>query len=297
MRTNISAPELKPFDNLVSRMILITIIGLFFGGIVLMVFGSSVFSFIGLVCSCIGALWYMIQTRDFAFPKAGVLTVWGKPITVGGRSLVVSGKTILANFFPLYIGAIEVDMKNVDFNIKNVTVQTLDKVTMNGEISLTLYPAVDDMVDYLRAGGSMTAIFEQLDDIAIVTAREKAKSHHSNEISTDNRVVGQAVKDAIEQHSFGVVVFKCQTPLSLPIKVIDAQNAMTVEVSERETEKMDYETLRVAALELQRAYQADPLMAGKVPDLRTCLDEVLRMKLLKEGGMKEVRGGIGILNI
>jgi len=299
--SNAALNKLSSFGNKLSKAIITIIISMFVMGLLLMTAkGINKWSVAGLVMTCLAIVWWFKGMSDFVFPKAGVLTFWGKPVEVQGKTCVVTGKTVLADFFPLYIGVIDVDMSIVDIDFPVPKAQTKNKAIMSGKASLSLYPIPEDMIDFLRAGGTVEGLKSQFDDIVLRVVRDEAKNLESDEIMTNSHIIADAVRKAVEANDFGVGVFKCQVILNLPEDVEKAQNAVVVEASERKSEAADYATNLREAVALQEAYRNDPLMTagtGKVPTLRECLDEVLRMRLVKYGKVTEVKGGIGVLNV
>lgn len=281
--TKTSAPELHSFRNPITGGILFIIICLLVFGLTIIIMTGS---YIGVISTILGIIFFVLGFTDIPpNPRtAGILTFWGSFITPNSP-VIVGGKTILLDFFPFYIGAVLIDITNVDKDIP-MTVTSSNNIALDGIVSITLYPDIDDAVDYIQAGGRMEEIFKQLDDIVKKKTRSVAKNMTALDITQQGEKIDDElmshVKEKLDTGSFGVKVFKIQSVFDQPKDVLEAMKGKQKEIYERENESLEYETNRIAAKKLQEAYEADPHMAGKVPTMQECLAETLEQRLIRD---------------
>jgi hypothetical protein len=227
---------------------------------------------------------------------AGVLTLWGSFSTIGDKPIIVGGKTILANYFPFNLSCEQIDITNVDKKIP-MAITSKDEVVLEGNVSITLFPDLEDAIDYIQAGGDIKKIIEQLDDIVKKGAREIARNIDALEITQDSEKLSGPLKAGVEKYvdskSFGVTVYKIQAIFNQPDDVIKAMKGVRLELYERKNEMTEYTTFTQAARQLQEFYQSDPLMEGKVPTLKECVEEIKSLRLIRDSRSQEVRNKDG----
>lgn len=293
------APMPKPFGNLITSSILAIIIGLWVIGLFLIFLGL----YTGVLVAWLGIFLFVVGYTDIpANPRtAAALTFWGSFIKLGGKPVVVGGKTVLANYFPFFISGEQFNITNVDKDI-TMTVTSKDKVPLEGVVSVTLYPDIDDAIDYIQAGGDIMKIIAQLDDIVKKRAREVAADEDALDITQKSEKISgkllSHVTDKLEERAFGVKVLKVQAIFDQPADVLLAMKGKRIEKYQRENEHYEYETNIEAAKKLQTMYRNDPAMKGRVPTLEACLEQILTQRLIRDGRAQEIKSKGGkIFNI
>jgi hypothetical protein len=278
-----SAPELKPFGNAVTRGILISIIALVAVGSVLTLAGS----FMGVIVGSVGILaWWAGYTKIPTDPRTGgALTCWGSFVELNGKSIVVGGDTILADYFPFYLGYVPFELTNRDKDFP-MTVMSKDNVPLEGVVSITLRPEIEDAVDYIQAG-KMDNILLQLDDIIYEIAKRHGRMHNGEEIAKDSELISGPIRahlgsDEFGESNFGVTVIKVQAKFDMPEDVLIDMKQQVREQYQRKNELLEYETDIMAAKKLQEQYSSDPHMTGKVPTLKECLQEIKTLRLIRD---------------
>ena len=296
-----SAPELKPFNNPVTRGVLTVILASIIIGLAIIILFPLYLSFIGVVLASLGILaWWAGDTRLPADPRtAGILTFWDSFITVGGEPVVIGGRTILANYFPFFLGVVSFEITNRDKDFP-ISVLSSDNVPLEGVISITLRPDVNDAIDYIQAG-KMENILTQLDDIVYEKSKAVARTLTADQIAKQSELISgplcNHVSNKLEEGSFGVTIEKVQSRFDLPKDVIEAMKQKVREVHEREGEYEEYRTMMGAAVELQKKYAQDPSMAGRVPTLEQCVQEIKTLRLIRDERVARIETTGGTKNI
>ncbi|MFA6295333.1 MAG: SPFH domain-containing protein [Candidatus Paceibacterota bacterium] len=281
---NSSSPELKPFNNPVTKGVLILVIALVGIGIALAVTGE----FLGVIIASIGiTIWWAGDTTIPTDPRtAGLLTIWGSFIEIGGKSVVIGGRTILADYFPFNLGVVTFEITNKDKNFP-MKILSLDNVLMEGEVSVTMRPDIEDGVDYVQAG-KMGNIILQLDDIVYEMSKRHGCLYEAEKIAKNSELISGPLrrflteKDGIfQQKSFGIEIVKVQARFDMPKDITDDMQQRVREKYQREGELAEYATDFKAAEMLYAIYQADPNMVEK-PTIQECLEKVITLRLIRD---------------
>ena len=300
------SPRLKPFGNPVSITIIWVIIVLGGVGILLALLGK----FLGIIVFVIGMLILKFGLTKFSPDKpriAGLLTRNGVPIKGrDGNGYVVGGITILMDYFPFYIGAIPIDITNQDkdFPVK-ITCKGTDQdgnvtVQLEGIVSVSWRPDLADLQDYVDSGSSPEKIWAQLDDIVENRVRSECKDKSwLYLVQEGGEAVGDFVRRSILDHSsFGIDLFKIQIVLNAPSDLVKGALNREIELQQRQSDLLDYATMRLAAKELWDAFELDPKTRGKY-GLDDCLQMIQRQHQIQEGRsvLIDSAGVSGAINI
>lgn len=299
------APELKPFGNPVSKTILGSVIGLGIVGLFMAVLGSLW----GIPVFATGVIMLVFGLTKFSPDKprtAGLLTRNGVPIKgKDGKGYVVGGITILMDYFPFFIGAIPIDITNQDKNFpmtatcKGTDDKNKGTVVLEGEVSVSLRPNINDLVDFVDAGADMKKIWDQLDDIVVNAVREKCKDKSWIDVVQNGKEIGDKVKEhVLDNQSFGVEIFKLQVVLNAPKTLVKSALQREVEMQERQSDNLDYETMRLAAQTLLNAFELDPKTKGKY-GLDDCLKMIQNQHQIQQGRsfLMDSSGGNNTFNV
>jgi len=285
--------ELKPFGNRVTFITLLVIcaIGLFGGLNILR--GQIIWGFFpSSIAVVLLAICYVDLPKE---PKTGaVLYCWGQPIIVDEKPIIVGGTTLLANFFPFCISGVNVDFTRKEVATK-VKVTSQDKVVLEGTIWMVLYPDSDDILRFIEAGGKLDDIHKQLMPVIESRAREIALTIPSLEISNQGMKIADHIKEQLRDHldktAIAVRIINFRATFEQPKKVIEAMEKANIELSERSSDLLDYETNLMAAKKRQAEYENDPHRGNNpVPSLQECRDEVLEERLILENKVQSIKG-------
>ncbi|MES3031344.1 MAG: hypothetical protein V4697_02935 [Patescibacteria group bacterium] len=310
------APDLKPFSNPISWLVIIVILSLFiFGGMFTFAgfwSGRMLFWFPGIIMCIVAGLMLAYGRIDHPAGEekgeprtGGIISFWGSPIKIDGKFEVVGGKTILANYFPFYFGTIKIDMSNKD-KLFPMTILTEEdpiqvngkterlRIPMKGTVSLTLRANEKDPVDFVQAGNNMDAVFEQLKDIVTRETQNIAKTWSAERIQTEAKEFSKALEDAVRKRyleggSFGIIIIKAQGTFSIPEEILAEMIATANEFQQRKTQLLELETNAIAA---EAILQRDRKHSGQMT-YDDCLQEVKHQWLIKGNFVRrvEVSGG------
>lgn len=305
---NSEAPKVGPL-NPITSVILAFIITLILAGFVLALYGE----FLGWVLAITGGLMLVFGIRKLSTDtprQAGYLTIWGFPILTQHP---IGGNVILLPYFPFYLDIVVVDIDNANVAFP-FEVMSEDDVPLEIKVELTARPDTSDLLDYVQAGGNMKSVFDQIETIAYREVQKVVRKVKDalNVIKEGEQISNQLTKnicELLESHSFGIVPVKIQVKATLPDDIRKSLFKVKEEVFERKAENMEYETMRMAAYDLQVevAKQVDPSI-GKMdkeaklkrvselvdqhllPDLEHYLDEIKTLRLIKDGMVARIEG-------
>lgn len=319
------APKLVPFGNPVTITIAIIVGILIIAGMIL----SFTNGLLGILIGTVGAFGFGFGLTKHSPSKpreAGLLTLWDAPIKIGGQCVVVGGTTILADYYPFKLGSIKIEMDNKDKNFP-MTVISSDEIPLKGEVSVTACPNIVDPEDFIQAGNSMDLVFQQLADPVYQEVQEylRLTKMKALDISLKGKEIADALHKRIEKQTennlfsceaFGVTLIKVRVNFPLPDDIQSEMREVEKEKYQRRSESMEYETMRLSAIDLQRELakqyildstglkpdQIDklmkPLIANKtIPDLSKCLEVIRTQRLVKDGMVARVEGGDGSQNL
>jgi hypothetical protein len=223
---------------------------------------------------------------------AGLLTLWGKPIKVksDGKTLVVGGSTILCPYFPIFLDSIKIELTVADKEIP-VKLMSKDGQLCEGKISLSLYPDIHDLNDYIQAG-KMENIFKIVDEIVFQEAQKTAKDMEAREIAEAGEKIVDAIEKKLEGKKFGVLIKKLNTDIKMPTAYQKAVSQHEIEMRERESDGEEYRTVRLAATELLAEYRKDPNLDHKTLD--DCVAVIRALNQIKKGNSILIDASSGI---
>lgn len=320
-----SAPKLVPFGHLLTQGILALVSGTILVGLIMSLAGY----FLGLVISAIGGcmLAFGLVKHSSSKPReAGLVTFAGSPIHIGGKSVVIGGTTIL---FPyLGLSTVKVDMDNKDKNFDMTILSRPEpgkttSVPVKGRVSVTLCPNTKDLEDYNQAGNDMVKIFEQLEDLvyqetqSIVTEKEMTMLQISQEGKNLSDALELKMQDNVfDRRRFGVELIKIRANFPLPETIQNQMVDVEKETYDREAERQEYETMRIAGrefqVELAQQYISDyhtlspqefqkqlgQLVQNKtIPNLDECVEKIRIQRLVRDGMVGRIEGGGSNVNI
>lgn len=289
--TEEDTPELKPFSNIVTLGMALLCIMLFVPGIAFMAYTGSP---IGAAMAVAGVLiWWKGDTQfDTGGREAGILTLWGSFFKINGKIVVVGGRTILADYWPIYLGAVRIDMRNHDKDFP-MTLIAKDNMPLEGVISVTKRPKMGDLIDYLQAGGSMEKIDSQLDEIIFEVAQAEARKHGGADIAKNNKLVTgdlerQMKSGVFDSKLFGIDVQKVKGRLKPTKTVFEAMEDAAKEVYERSGELEETETDVLGAEKLTQRLG--------IPK-EGSLDAYTRLRMIRDGVLFKVESSGGNLTV
>lgn len=299
------ADDIGGFNNPVTFTILLTLILMFVSGLYLTWIGEYLIgTILTLGSGGLAAAGYTSHSPEK--PKEiGLITFWDKPLIIGKTYFTVAGDVFLLPFFPFNLKTIKITMDNTDevFKGDDFVFQTKDGVYITLEISVTTTPEPKDLIDYIQAGADMKKVFGQIREILYREAQHIIKDMDAEEVQKEVKRVSQDLKASLkESGSFGIDVRKVQVVPALPKGYRDKKQAFAEEGLDRKAELKEYETMRIAAEELQtssarqfvpnidslsqvqRSEQIGQLVVqGRIPTFEKCLDEVKTMRLIRDG--------------
>lgn len=241
-------------------LIAVSVMLIAIGGCLFVLTSFGWISIFGIVITGLGA--WMISPPNWrkiseANPvKGGALYVWGRPLhDKNGKQYVVGGHTITANYFPFFLDITEVTLNNSSHGF-DITVYPLmilngsrtqrkTRVQVEGKIVVVGIPNTKDIEDYVQAGGSMVAVFDQLKGIANnVAERIAAESLGFETVAQLGNALGEAVLGRLSTEKFGVIFTEVNATMTTPKDIVTAMTDVAVEQFQRESEIADLETVR-----------------------------------------------------
>lgn len=292
-----TAPTLKPFDNLVTVLIATVVVAIIVIGM-LVAFYMVMF---GLPIVFIGAMMLAFGLTKHSTDKpreAGLLTLWDSPIRFGGKNIVVGGTTILAEYLPFKIGSIKIAMDNKDHEFK-MTILSSDKIPMNGKVSITACPDIEDLEDYVQAGNDLDRIFAQIDEIVYqevqVIVTENSPQMEALYISSHGKVIselleGRLQNNLFQRRSFGIRIINVRVDFPMPEDIQKGMRDVGIEKYQKQAEVLDSRTITAVAREMQRddAIQYLPIFDGlTLADMTPDQIKLIDSEISKPGGLLE----------
>lgn len=244
--------------------------------------------------------------------EIGFITLWGKPLTLGTRYFTVIGDVFLLPFFPFNLTTIKIEVDNAEklFEGEDFIFQTKDGVFMTIKISITASPDVTDLIDYIQAGAATEKIFAQIREIFYRETQKIVRDIEAEDVQKQGNIVSEKLHTGLlESGSFGIEIKKIQILPSLPAKYRERKEAIKEEELERKAEQAEYETMRIAAEEIQLSHArqfvpnidnlspmekarkiSELIRAKEIPNLEKCLDEVKALRQIRDGKSLRIEG-------
>ncbi|MFA6404453.1 MAG: hypothetical protein WCW03_00375 [Candidatus Paceibacterota bacterium] len=309
------APKLVPFGNPVTILIAIIVGSFIIIGLIL----SFVIGLVGILITAIGAFAFGFGLTKHSPSKpreAGLLTLWDAPIKIYGQCVVVGGTTILADYFPFKLGSIKIAMDNKDRDFP-MTIISWNKVPISGKVSVTACPDIADLEDFVQAGNDIEQVFTQLADPVFQEVQEivmdpeqkmdvLAISREGNKIA--NLLHAKIKNNLFQRQAFGIELIKVRVNFTLDKDIHDDMRQVEREKFQREAERMEYQTMRIAAQELQVALARQYLptnlsedqflaqmralvQAKTIPGLTECLETIRVQRLVRDNMVARIESG------
>jgi len=288
-------------------------------GILMVCTGNTVCGAIGIGLSIAGLAAFAAGWTYFPPNPAtgGVLTSGGKIIIdENGDTVTVKGLVILADYFPFYLGAIRVDMRNDEW-VFPMTLLSVEKkrngdikvrqVPFKGEVHVTVAPDELDMADFMQSGGSLAEIKKQCDTIVFREAQKIVVEYDNPDgtkgldgimIAQQGNLISDALEKKIngtasvrgifEQKDFGVRCIKVQVDFPLPADIAKAMvNAASIDY-ENSARMAEYDADGVAAKRIKELLEAGD-RSQKPLSPKESLDALVQLRLVRDGNVRRVQ--------
>lgn len=290
------APKLSRFNNPISGSILFMIIFLVVIGLALIaLFGS----FWGIPLVVIGVgIYFVGETRLQKNPvTAGVLYFWDRPIlNSNGQAYVVGGTTFKFDFWPIYLGLVEIEMTSKEKRY-HFEITSENGVTLKVTIVLIATPNQTDLIDLIQVGGKLEEALIKIEGTLGLGLQQLAGKETDDVLIKKGekiREIGERLKALVEGGSFGIIVHKLSLDFDQPDDIKIAMQASRTEEYQREAEEKDLQTAIDLARKMLKSFKdADP----KNPvTLEECFDKVIGMLRASRSGhvtafAQQQRGG------
>jgi hypothetical protein len=284
-----SAPSLKPFSNPITLSMLMLCVSLIVIGVF---YALVIVSPWGIVVGSIGVLlWWAGYTKHSTDPReAGALTFWGSYLQIGGRAVIVGGETILAPYWPIKLESVKFPITNYDHDFKiriYVGKDPKKKLPLEGTVSVTFRPCVEDAVDYITAG-KIEKIIPQVDDIVLVETRELAASLEPEDIVYTPKklqvLFGKGglqgiLEDVFERKAFGLEILKVQPDFDFTEDIRKKMSEVKKEEFDRVVELTEYRTDVKGALVILRAHR---MTGDRKYTFNQALQEAKQLRLIRD---------------
>lgn len=281
-------PDLSPFGNWVTALILIITLALIFFGLIL-VFNGSTFTGrgVGLMLTMIGVLSWTLGNKEFSNKPltAGALYFWNMPIMTafgfGDEQIVVAGRTIIWTIFPFCLSVEEFKLTHTN-KIVPIRVRSINGVILEGTANLTVRVHEHDVLDFFLAGGDLEDVLKQQSDMLEKRARPLAARKTDQELISDGNVIGAEMARDIQQGSVGLLVVTLVILLHQSTAIEEAMQADALEEYQRISSAKDNETLR---LEAEKMF----VYLNGQATRKECYDLVFQAELKRQGNVKQVK--------
>jgi len=258
-----TTPVLHGFNNPVTGLILLLVVGLIVSGPCLAWFNNIMLGL--LLAGSGGVLWTVGFTVHDPGSKeddkpivAGLLTCWNKIIRfpiLWPNGMVVGGNVILLPFFPFYIDSIklEVDVKSFEYPIE---VMFKGNVPAMVKVKVVAQADLNDLPDHITAGGNMPAVFKDIESAVKQSARRACRDKELVKAIEDSEPISRELQKDVEnrftQRTYGARVILVQLIPEVPDALRTAMLEAGGETFERDGELFDNATKMLAAKEMQR---------------------------------------------
>jgi hypothetical protein len=257
---------------------------LFAGGVVLALSGSL----LGVAIGVVGLIMLAKGLKDHRAdpPTIGLLTSWNRPLRPPNT---VRGTVLLANYFPFYLDTIEIEMplRHEDFAVHNVL--SCDRISMSGEVSVTVKPDETRLIDYVAAG-KMDGVMQNIRNVVAVETAKFCRDKPWQAIQQTSADFEQLLKTEIETKPFGVLIEKLQVRLSAPQSVLGDAAQEARQLLQRRGELTEYQTYLIAAQERLEGIKQQAQPGERIPTLAEIIEQIKHERLIRDGKVVRVDG-------
>lgn len=216
----------------------------------------------------------------------GLVTLFGVKLPV-----VVNGIVLLAKHSPFVIDSINIEMTQVELEIRVSGILSQDSVAMSGLVTAGVEPHPKYLSEYIKIG-KMKGAQQRVEDIIMLTLpslctglgwRTIQIMSQSNENSLVS-LVKKVLENRTENPKLPVITPWLKIALRPPEEILKKAQAKEIERLEREYELADELNWIEQGQKLWLSYQLDPSMpVDKKPTLQDCINEMKSLKIVSQG--------------
>ncbi|MBP6858612.1 MAG: hypothetical protein KBC33_02155 [Candidatus Pacebacteria bacterium] len=320
------SPTLSPFGHPLTITTFFGSIGLVLLGLFL-AFGE--YWLIGIALATIGAAVFIFG-RVYHSPskplEGGIVSFMDAPLKIGGKYITVGGTPILAPYLRLSSIKVNMETVNSEFTMTVISNQDPDgkrNMPLTGKVKVTWHPNPNDLIDYNQVGNDPKKVEEILNDHVFPETQRIIKEGKISpiDICQNGPLISDELNKSIRNGLFnrkrlGIVLEHVKVEFPLPNEIREEMVGVNKEQYQREAERQEYETVRIAALEMQQAAAIQQIpnaaslnqstlngMIGElvrskvVNDLNWYIEQVRSLRLVKDGMVARIEGGNGTVNL
>ncbi len=317
---------LSPYGHPLTRLT-------FYGSIALILLGLYIafgeYFFVGIMLTSIAAAFFAFgQVRHSPSKplEGGIVTFMGTPVKMGRSYITVGGTPILAPYAGLDTIRVNMETVNSEFTITVISSKDptgIKNMPITGKLKIVWRPNPKDLIDYNQIGNDPKKVEQILEDHAFPETQRIVNEALMSPIDISQRgtMISDKLSESIHNGLFsrrrlGIILEHIKLEFPLPKEIQEEMTGVNKEQYQREAERQEYETVRISALEMQKAAASQhvpdvttlsqsalneeigKLVRSKViKDLDWYIEQVRSLRLVKDGMVARVEGGNGTVNL